>query len=332
MKRTRFGVLLPHFGQHARVETVVQTSREIEEMGFDSVWVRDHLIWTPHGEIDGSDPTFLEPLLTLAAISAVTRRILLGTAVLIPVRWPLKLAQELASLSVLSNGRVVAGFGLGGNAHEIAGAGFQIGEREDIFRETLEIIQAIWRSDDVSYEGKIFRVDRVTIRPKPVAPIPLLYGGSTRASVRRAVKYTWGWMPGRIPLATLDDRLALLRRLGAEAGKTMATGVIPLVRIAKNRDDARNGVDVPALARSVDVPEVGYQESKHFVRPPSGEFRTIEDLEGLLMAGDPEDCKREVEKLVAREIDHVVFDLRLDFPRYRDQLRLLAESVLPAFR
>jgi len=319
----KFGVLVPHFGEHASPESIIVASRQIEEMGYDSVWVRDHILWKPHG-MEGSNITFVEPFITLAAIGAVTRRIELGTAVLIPIRWPLKVAQNFASLSFLTGGRVIAGIGLGSNPAEFAAAGFRLEDREDILRETTEIVRQVWDRNAVSYRGKVFAFDDVSLEPKPVRRIPLLYGGTTRASVRRAVQYTDGWMPGRIPLATLDDRLDLLRRLAEESGKTMTVGVIPLVRIARDRSAARDGLDVHALAES----SAG---ARHWLLPPSGGFHTLEDLEGLIVVGNPDDCKREIDKFVARGIDHFIVDLRLDYDQYLDRLGLFADTVLPAF-
>jgi len=320
----RFGVLVPHFGEYASVENIIDASRRIEALGFDSVWVRDHIIWKPHG-MEGTNITFIEPFITLAAIGAVTTRVELGTAVLIPIRWPLKVAQNFASLSYLTGGRVVAGIGLGSNPAEFAAAGFRIEDREDILRETTEIVRLVWSRNDASYRGKVFSFDRISIEPKPVRPIPLVYGGTTRASVRRAVQYTDGWLPGRIPMATLDDRLALLRRLAGEAGKTMRVGTIPLVRIDRDRSRARGGVDIHALAES----SAG---AARWILPPSGGFHTLEDLEGLLVVGNPDDCRREIEKFLARGVDDFIVDLRLDYARYVEKLELFAETVLPAFR
>lgn len=319
----KFGALLPHFGEHASVERLLDGAQRLEALGFHSVWVRDHLVWTPH-EMEGTDQTFVEPLLTLASVGAVTERLVLGTAVLIPLRWPLKVAQNLASLSWLTGGRVMGGFGLGGNPVEFSAAGLDPDHREAIFQETLEICREVWERDEVSYRGEVFSFQDVTIRPKPMSTIPLLYGGSTRASVRRAVAHTEGWLPGRIPLATLDDRLELLEELSTQAGKSLLRGIIPLVRIAEDRELARKGINVDALATSS-------HGATHWIKPPSGEFRTIEDLEGLLIAGDPDDCRRELQKLVAREIDLVVLDFRLDFGRYMEQVELFASEVMPHF-
>lgn len=314
------GVLLPHFGEHARAETLIEGSGLVEDMGYDSLWVRDHILWTPH-EMEGSDKTFIEPLMTLAAVSAVTTRVKLGMAVLIPIRWPLKVAQNLAALSVLSNGRVIGGYGLGNDPAEFGAAGLRREDREEIFAETVEIMRAVWAADDVSYQGKIFSFEHVTLEPKPVAPIPLVYGGTTQASIRRALAHMDGWMPGRIPLATLDARLRYLEEHSAAAGKSLTVGVVPIVKVHRDRGEARAGINVAALAES----SAG---AKFWLPPASGSFSTIEDLEGLVIAGTPQECKHELAKFAERGLDYVVLDLRLDFPRYLEQLELLAEVGL----
>jgi len=314
------GVLLPHFGEHATVETLVEGSRRVEEMGYDSVWVRDHILWTPH-EMEGTDITFIEPLMTLAAISSVTTRVKLGSAVLIPIRWPLKVAQNLAALSVLSGGRVIAGYGLGNNPREFSAAGLNRDQREEILAETIEIMRAVWSSDNVSYDGEVFQFEDITLEPKPVAPIPLVYGGTTQASIRRALQYMDGWLPGRIPLSTLDARLKYLAEQSAGTGKQLSVGVVPIVKIDRDRSRARENIDVPALAQS--------SAGAKFWKPPaSGSFTTIEDLEGLVIAGTPDDAKRELAKFAERGLDYVVLDFRLDFARYLEQLELLAEAGL----
>ncbi len=314
------GVLLPHFGEHADVETLVQGSRRVEELGYDSVWVRDHILWRPHG-MEGSDLTFIEPLMTLAAISSVTTRVKLGMAVLIPIRWPLKVAQNLAALSVLSNGRVIGGYGLGSNPAEFQAAGLLRDDREQIFTETMEILRLVWSHDNASYRGTIFNFDDVTLEPKPAAPIPMFYGGTTQAAVRRAVAHMDGWLPGRIPLATLDARMAYLRERCDEAGKSLAVGSIPIVKVHRDRSRARADINVAALATS----SAG---AKFWIRPESGAFETIDDLEGLLIAGTPADCKAELVKFAERGLDHVVLDLRLGFETYLEQLEMLAEAGL----
>src|SRR5678815_5048476 len=100
MAKMQFGVLLPHFGKEASPSRIIDGSRMCEELGFHSLWVRDHLIWHPHG-MEKSGLKFVEPFVTLSAVAAVTKKIILGIAVLVPVRWPLKVSQDLASLCLL---------------------------------------------------------------------------------------------------------------------------------------------------------------------------------------------------------------------------------------
>jgi probable F420-dependent oxidoreductase len=318
-----FGVLIPHFGDHASLTRIVDGSRRAEELGFDAVWVRDHLLWTPHAH-ESSNITFIEPLMALAAISAVTRRIFLGSAVLIPLRWPLKLAQDLAALSYLSGGRVIAGLGAGHKHAELAAAGFDADQRMEILSETVEIVRRIWTEDTVSHAGPLFPFDEVRIEPKPDPMIPLWYGGTTRASVRRAAAQYDGWMPGGIPLATLDDRLAYLGEQLAETGRQASVGIIPRFRISKDRAEARRGLDVAALSS-------GSEGSKWWIQPPGG-FNTIDDLRGILVVGEPEECAEQILQIAERRVDHFVFDLRSQFDRYEASLELIAERVLPAVR
>lgn len=319
----KFGVLLPHFGQWTSRENLVENAPVIEQMGFHSLWVRDHLVWRPH-EMEGEDQTFLEPLLTLAALSSVTTGMMLGTAVLIPIRWPLKLAQNLATLSFLSGGRVMAGMGLGSNEAEFAAAGLDKDRRIPILEETLEICRQVWTEDAVSYRGEIFEFENFTLRPKPASSIPFLYGGSTRAAVRRAVTLTEGWIPGRIPIDTLRDRLSYLHRLSEEHDKKILLGTIPLVLADPDRRRARESIDVQALG-------VSSSGARHWVTPASGGFNTVEDLEGLLVAGDRSDCLRSVEAFADLGLELVILDVRLGFARYMQQLEWLAEWVLPEF-
>lgn len=320
-----FGVLIPHFGAHATPERIIAGSARVEELGFDALWVRDHLLWRPHGH-EGSDITFVEPLAALAAIASVTSRIYLGTAVLIPLRWPLKLAQDLAALSYLSHGRVIAGLGTGHAHDELAAAGFDANARKEILAETVEILRRIWSEDEVTHAGPRFGFERVRIAPKPVRPMPLWYGGGTRASVRAAVGAYDGWMPAGMPIDTLDDRLAYLaEQLAANGNRAPTISFVPRLSIAATRAEARRGLDVQALS-------TGSEGSKFWLKPKSGSFERIEDLKGIVVVGDPEEVVDQILELAERPIDHFVFDLRGQFDRYEETLELITERVMPHLR
>jgi len=126
-------------------------------------------------------------------------------------------------------------------------------------------------------------------------------------------------------MATLDDRLAYLHTLEGRTGKKIKSGVIPVISIDENRDEARASIDVHALATSS-------EGSKDWIKPPSGEFQTVGDLEGLLLAGDPDDIVNELKKFEERGIDTFVFDLRLQFDRYEEKAELIGREVLPRMR
>lgn len=323
--RLSYGLILPHFGEHASARRLLDGAVMAEEAGFDALWVRDHLLWAPHG-IDGENRTFVEPLTVLAAIAARTTRIFLGTAVLIPLRWPLKLAQDLASLSYLAGGRVIAGLGLGSGQQELSAVGFQRRHRKRIFVETTEIVQRIWSEADVTHEGELFSFENVTIEPKPAAPIPIWYGGTTDKSVENSVQYCDGWMPGRIPLHVFQQRTAYLQRLCAESGAVVTRGIIPLVKIGATHEAAISGLDIQALA--------GSSEGSDLWRKPgvaAGE-ETLEDLEGVIAAGTPEEITEQVMRLAALGLDHFVFDFRLQFEEFERCIELAATEVLPRLK
>lgn len=318
-----YGVLLPHFGKAATASRILGAGQLAEQAGLDAVWVRDHLLWEPHG-MEGTDRTFVEALTTLAMIGARTSSIILGTAVLIPIRWPLKLAQDLASLSFLSGGRVIAGLGLGSGQAELAAAGFRRTDRKKIFVETTEILRAVWAGNGVEFHGQMFDMTGVSIEPKPAGYLPLWYGGTTEQSVRNAVAYCDGWMPGRIPVATLGARLDLLSQLAGEQRKAVTRSVIPLVKVDRRRDRARSGIDIAALGGSSEA-------AKTWIRPPGG-FETIEDLLGVVIAGEPKEVVEQIATIASRGIDHFVFDLRLQDEAFEEALDLIGTEVLPALR
>ena len=119
---TEFGLLLPHFGQYASAENILEGSKRAEELGFDSVWARDHLIFHPHG-MEGTNNTFYDPFIVLAAVGGATSKIKLGTGSLIPHRHPLLLASMMNGLLNLVGDRCEWGFGLGNFQHEFDALG-----------------------------------------------------------------------------------------------------------------------------------------------------------------------------------------------------------------
>ncbi len=320
-----FGVMLPHFGREASRGLLLGGAALAERLDYDALWVRDHLIWTPHRH-EGADLTFLDATLTLAAVAGVTERIKLGTAVLIPIRWPLKSAKELMSLDFLAGGgRVVAGIGAGHFGAEIRAAGLDPDRKIEIVEETMRIWRRAFTEEQVDFSGEMFESDGAVMHPRPAGGLPLWYGGTTRAAVRRAARWCDGWLPGGTPFPTFDDRLGYLRALEAESGRPpCVVGVIPRLRIARTKAEARVGLDIEALTTSS-------EGSRYWIHPPGG-YRDFDDLRGALVAGDIPEIVDRVGDFDERGVDHFLVDLRSDFRRFEELLELFASEVIPHFR
>lgn len=321
----KFGLLLPHFGPHASRAGVIDGSQLAESLGFDSVWVRDHLAFEPHGEMEDADITFYEALTTLTAIGAVTERIELGTGSLIPFRHPVHTALTVATMTKLVGDRLILGFGAGTYDHEFELIGMGHADRVELVRSNAEILRRLLTEDEVSYQDEYYTIDRLSVDPKPGAPVPFWYCGATPKSARLAAEFADGWMPGRTTLATIAARAATMRELTAQNGRPMPTvGVIPPTSIAPTHDMALDGLNIDGLIAWAN------KRGKWWVKPPSGEFKTAADIEGSLIAGNPDEVVEQTRKFADAGVDHLVFDLRLTYQRWFASVELLGREVLPA--
>jgi probable F420-dependent oxidoreductase len=191
----QFGVLLPtrEAIMSGRPDTVplLAMAERAELTGFASVWVGDSLTARPRHE----------PLTLLAAVAARTRRVGVGTAVLLPaLRNPVVLAHVVATLDRVAEGRLILGVGIAADTpairKEFAAAGVPWDRRVGRFLEGIEICRALWRGDGVSFSGKHFGIEGVTMEPKPQRPggPPIWIGGSGPTALREAARFD-GWFP-----------------------------------------------------------------------------------------------------------------------------------------
>ena len=327
MTKLKFGLLLPHFGEHASIQMCVEGASRAEAYGFDSVWVRDHLVFEPHG-IEGSDNTHLEGLLVLAAVAAATERILLGTSMAICHRHPIHLAQSFAALSRISGSRLIMGVGLGGFPHEFAAAGYPsaIAERAELVRSNVEICRRLWVGERVTFKNRHFDFADVALKPAPVNSIPIWAGGGTPAACRRAVEYCDGWMPARITLLTFAKLVAYTRGLCRQTAKPMiSAAVMPFTSVARCSDRAIGPVNIPALIAEAN-------KFPTWVKPSAGVFSTLDDIRGFILAGTPAEIARESRAYEEAGATHIVYDLRFRFGDWLEQIDLLGNEVLPELR
>jgi alkanesulfonate monooxygenase SsuD/methylene tetrahydromethanopterin reductase-like flavin-dependent oxidoreductase (luciferase family) len=319
---TSFGLLLPHFGGTVAPKRMVEGVLLAEALGFSSIWVRDHLMYEPHG-FEPGDRSFLEAFTTLAYVAGQTRAITVGTGAAIPTRHPLHLAQTVSTLSqLLGPGRVVLGLGAGASDREMGVVGLGDINRAEVVQRQVELLRRLWAGGSVASDDPENPLHDVSLRPLPAGPVPLLYCGGTPAAVRLAAAAFDGWLPGRITLATLTARLADLRARFAARRADPILGMIPLASVAASREKALAAIDLPALLDAAN-------RQRFWVRPPSGRFETADDLAGSLLAGRPEEIAGQLRAVIDLRLDLLVFDLRLRFADWEGQLRLLGEEVLP---
>ena len=169
-------------------ETLEQIERS-EALGYDSIWVSEH-----HFTEDGYLPS---GLLFLAAVAARTRRVRLGTLVLLlPLHHPLRVAEDAAVLDLISGGRVDLGVAAGYRAEELRAFGVAAKERGKRMEESLSILQSAWRQEAFSFEGEYFQLEDVNVTPKPLQqPFPLYMGGGSKAAMRRAARFGCHLLP-----------------------------------------------------------------------------------------------------------------------------------------
>ena len=320
----RTGLLLPHFGEHADPEKIVKGSQLAEKLGFDSVWVRDHLLFEPHGEFENPDTTFYEALTTLSAIGASTTRLTLGTGALIPFRHPLVLAQQVATMVKFFGPRIILGMGSGNFDHEFDAVGLGGVPRPELVIDNFKILRELWEKDGVSWGQEPFSFDDASQSPKPGADVvPLWYCGTTPKSARLAAQFGNGFLPGRIGIDTLRKRIALLREQAELHQRPMSTvGVIPTASVAASREKALARINVPGLLQWAN-------NAPFWVKPASGRFETVEDLAGVLIYGTPDDIVEQALELKKAGLDHLAFDFRLSFPEWEEQMQMIGEEVLP---
>lgn len=205
----RFGVFLPSFVWNGdgpeRARGIVDFAGEVEDLGFDSIFTTDHLLTAR----DFYSVSFLEPLTTLALVAAVTKRVRLGTSVLVlPIREPILLAKQLATLQFLSNNRIILGAGIGWYPPEYLATGVEKIHRGNRTDEILDIIVPLLEGELISYSGRFYRLDNVEIEPRTTQRPEVWIGGGSQLAdpnspelprlaetVKQRILGAEGWIP-----------------------------------------------------------------------------------------------------------------------------------------
>ena len=229
----RFGLSLGGYADDVPGrDALVELARKAEAVGFDSIQVGDHIQW--HAPI-------LEATVLMATFAVVTERLRIASSVIIlPLRDPVLLAKTVASLDVLSGGRIIFGVGVGGdNPLEYAAMRIPLSERGSRANESLEIIKGLWANERFSYAGRHFAIRDVAIAPRPVqSSIPIWVGGGSEAALRRAARYGDGWIGAFASPRKFGRLSADLRRFLHEEGRKAEGFTFGMYLFANVDDDA----------------------------------------------------------------------------------------------
>jgi len=306
----RFGVTLPQIKRSW--EETRATAVEVDRLGFDSVWVCDHLYGVPLPTLP-----ILEAWSLLAAVAAVTERVQLGTLVTPPFfRNPAVLAKQIATIDQISGGRAAPGLGAGWFEPEFRGYGCAfpgLRQRLEALEEAVRIMKAMWSEEKVSFQGRHFSVHDVICEPKPVRPPPLLIGGGgERVLMGIAARFADVWNNMAVFQAQLPAKIEALERRCHEVGRDLAEIEISqqcVVVIAADHETARQQLE---KAKKIYGGHMGGSLEEHGIW------------------GGPDEVIEKIER--HRALGCSFFPIEFFGRDTREPARLFAEKVMPAFR
>lgn len=260
---TRFGVAF--FPTDYSIQPV-ELARALEERGLDSLYVTEHTHiptsrktpWPAGGELPQDYWHTHDPFVALAAAAAVTERLRLGTGICLVVeRDPIQLAKEVASLDMISGGRVVLGVGAGWNREEMENHGVRYDKRWAIVREKVLAMKAIWSQDEPEFHGEFVDFDPIWCWPKPVQPggPKVMIGAQSRWTWERVVEYGDGWMPIGA-MGDCAEGMNDLRAACAEAGRDFDALEKPIFGPPAKPDAAKRLIEVGFTELAFALPSV----------------------------------------------------------------------------
>lgn len=339
MGKFEFGIRVPNSGPLSSKENIVKAAQNSEELGFDTVWLHDHVVWSSEMHrhhissgateaiTDAQEANFFECMTTMSYLAAKTKDIQIGVACLVmPLRNPIYAAKQCATLDHLCDGRLLVGVGLGSKAtresSEFDVFEVPIKSRGNRTDEYIEAMKAIWTQPMASYEGKFLKFDNAEIHPKPLQKPhpPVWVGGWMDQAAVRAGRYGEGWIPGWLSPKEMARGCDILRKAATDAGRDPAgikIAVEKLAAIARTRDEAMT-LALPTIRESSqtyerDVDNIQFALDRHII-------------------GSVDDVRRRIDEFIEAGVQH--FELKLIYPdmdtMYKEML-LWSEEIIPHY-
>jgi probable F420-dependent oxidoreductase len=330
----KFGVRLPNSGPLASKKSILEVAMHAEALGFQSVWVHDHILWgteqhrthlsagSAEALEDSQKPNFFESITTLAYIAAKTETVKLGIAVLVlPLRNPLVVGKQLANLDVLSEGRLIVGVAPGApniTLQEFEAIGVDYHQRGKITDEYISALKKVWTENLPSFSGTFANFKEVQMFPKPAQRnLGILIGGGERGisprALKRVVELGDGWIPAYL---TPEEIVEGVAQIDDEFHRGQRDDEPLIVHEMFTAVDIDGDIAKAAAAKSL---------SNNFVSADAGMERSL--------VGTPRDLVKKLEEYSAAGVD--ITELKFVYsgiPEVLKMMELFSREVLPSFR
>lgn len=334
-QKVTFGIRVPNSGPLASPASIARVAKESESLGFHSVWVHDHLTWTV--EIhrthisSGSEealetnknPDFYEAITTLSYLAGVVSSVRIGIACsVVPCRNPLYAAKQVATLDVLSGGRLDFGVGIGSPAtiksreYEVLRVNRSL--RGKICDDYIKAMKAVWASNPSSYAGRFISFRDAEIFPKPLQKPhpPIWVGGWTEAAMKRSARFGDGWLPAWLTPKDIATKHQEVKEMANQSGR--------------DGDAVHLGIEVYA---SIDEdPSKARGNALGTFRASRGTYEremTLEELENVSLIGSPKEISEKIQAYIRAGVSH--FEIKFIYPtidRLLEMMGLFSEQVL----
>jgi len=333
MTAPSFGVFLPACvfpGEPApSLASLQDYARRAEDLGFESLWVLDHLFDAP----PSYRVVFLEPVTTLALVASATRRMTIGTAILVlPLRDPIVTAKALANIDVATDGRLVFGAGLGWDEREYQAVQVPKSTRGRRMDEMLAVIAGLWTHERFSYEGAIFRIPEVSLVPRPVQrPHPPIWiaGGTVALGTSRHITEAPGYTPER--------SLKRAARMNGLITAYRASPALDMTELVRSWEIVQG--EARALGRDPERLTFAHQDHFHIdLDPAPSRLRDVfarytlnpyESTAPLYLMGHPDDLIPRIQARIDAGVTELLLNPLTPDPR---QLELFAKEIRPRLR
>ena len=302
----KFGIVIP---LHRDIDAPVnlELAMNAEMLGFDSIWISDHVALPTKYEGRFSKVLY-DPFVLLASIAAKTQKISLGTSIIIvPYRNPIVVAKMVSTIDVLSDGRVVLGVGPGWMEEEFNILGIPFTERGQRTYEYINIFKELWEKDEPTFEGEFYSFSKIKFYPKPVQKPhpPIWIGGISKKAIVRAVELGNGWHPVWLSPDQMEKKIRYLKRVAKEKGRDLDNFVFSI----------RNRL---RILKTPEVKKPDFSESR-------GKYT-------FSFYGTTEEIIHKVRQFESIGVSHIMFDL--DVENNKEMFKTIeqfSKDIMPSF-